>query len=353
MWCISDQHPNDYRGHVLTEGKFSRVAGTPRWMIVVSVAIVLSLAGALGIVRATKAHLSDVARAATADAALSPATDGVENYLLVGSDSRASADPTDEDFATVGTEEANPGMRSDTMILVRYDTKAKTVSMMSIPRDLWVRMGDSEKFAKINAAYQRGSDVLIRSVQRALNVPVHHYIEINFSGFKRIVDAIGGVHICVAHASRDKPTGFFIGRKACKLQSGAQALAYARARHFEEKINGKWRLEGTGDVGRGTRQRAFISMLAKDAAIYIARNPLDTHNVLDAFAAAVTVDSRLDLIDLARKLRPMGDGTALSYTLPVDSGWAGSQFVFRLANDAQPMMAYFAGLGPAPAVVVD
>ena len=353
MWCISDQRRNDYRGHVLTEGKFSRVAGTPRWMIVVSVALVLSLAGALGIVRATKSHLSDVARVDAASLALSPATDGIENFLIVGSDSRATADPNDEDFATVGTEEANPGMRSDTMILVRYDTKAKSVSMMSIPRDLWVRMGETEKFAKINAAYQRGADVMIRSVQRALNVPVHHYIEINFSGFKRIVDAIGGVHICVARASRDEATGFYIGRKACKLQSGSEALAYARSRYFEEKVNGKWRLEGTGDVGRGTRQRAFISMLAKDAAIYMVRNPLDTHNVLDAFAAAVTVDPGLDLIDLARKLRPMGDGTALSYTLPVDSGWAGSQFVFRLANDAQPMMAYFAGLGPAPAVAAD
>jgi LCP family protein required for cell wall assembly len=322
-------------------------------MIVVSVALVMSLAGALGIVRATKSHLSDVARVEAASVALSPASDGVENFLIVGSDSRATADPNDEDFAAVGSEAANPGMRSDTMILVRYDTKAKNVSMMSIPRDLWVRMGDTEKFAKINAAYQRGADVMIRSVQRALNVPVHHYIEVNFSGFKRIVDAIGGVHICVAHASRDKATGFHIGRKACKLQSGTEALAYARSRHFEEKINGKWRLEGTGDVGRGTRQRAFISMLAKDAAIYMVRNPLDTHNVLDAFAAAVTVDPGLDLIDLARKLRPMGDGTALSYTLPVDSGWAGSQFVFRLANDAQPMMAYFAGLGPAPAATTD
>jgi anionic cell wall polymer biosynthesis LytR-Cps2A-Psr (LCP) family protein len=90
---------------------------------------------------------------------LSPPSDGVENFLLVGSDSRASADPTDEDFATVGTEEANPGMRSDTLILVRYDTKAKQVSMMSIPRDLWVRMSDNDKFAKVNAAYQRGADV--------------------------------------------------------------------------------------------------------------------------------------------------------------------------------------------------
>jgi LCP family protein required for cell wall assembly len=273
----------------------------------------------------------------------------VENFLLVGSDSRASADPTDEDFATVGTEEANPGMRSDTLILVRYDTKAKQVSMMSIPRDLWVRMSDNDKFGKVNAAYQRGADVLVRTVQRALNVPIHHYVEVNFSGFKQIVDSIGGVHVCVPRASRDKATGFHIGRKACKLQSGVEALSYARARHLEEKIDGVWRLEGTGDVGRGTRQRAFMSMLAKDAAIYLAQHPLDAHNVLDAFAAAVSVDERLDLIDLARKLRPIGEGTAISYALPVTDGWAGSQFVFRLANEAPPLLAYFAGLGPAPA----
>jgi LCP family protein required for cell wall assembly len=281
--------------------------------------------------------------------ALSPPSDGVENYLLVGSDSRASADPTDEDFATMGTEEANPGMRSDTLILVRYDTKAKQVSMMSIPRDLWVRMSDNDRFAKVNAAYQRGADVLVRTVQRALNVPIHHYIEINFSGFKQIVDSIGGVHVCVPRASRDKFTGFHIGRKACKLQSGVEALGYARARHLEEKIDGVWRLEGTGDVGRGTRQRAFMSMLAKDAVKYLAQHPLDAHNVLDAFGAAVSVDERLDLIDLARKLRPIGDGTAISYALPVSDGWAGDQFVFRLANEAPPLLAYFAGLGPAPA----
>jgi LCP family protein required for cell wall assembly len=273
----------------------------------------------------------------------------VENFLLVGSDSRASADPSDKDFATVGTEEANPGMRSDTLILVRYDTKAKQVSMMSIPRDLWVRMSDNDRFAKVNAAYQRGADVLVRTVQRALNVPIHHYIEINFSGFKQIVDSIGGVHVCVPRASRDKATGFHIGRKACKLQSGVEALSYARARHLEEKIDGVWRLEGTGDVGRGTRQRAFMSMLAKDAAKYLAQHPLDAHNVLKSFGAAVSVDERLDLIDLARKLRPIGDGTAVSYALPVSDGWAGDQFVFRLANEAPPLLAYFAGLGPAPA----
>jgi LCP family protein required for cell wall assembly len=319
-------------------------------MLIVSVALVMSLAGALGIVRASNAQLDKVSRVASVTAVLSPATDGVENYLLVGSDSRASADPSDPDYATVGSENENPGNRSDTTIVVRYDTETKEVAMMSIPRDLWVRIGDGDRSAKVNSAYQKGPDVLVRTVQRALNIPIHHYVEINFAGFKQIVDAIRGVRICVPRASRDTFTGFYIGRKACKLQTGAQALGYARSRHLEEKVNGSWRLDGTGDVGRGDRQRAFMSMLAKDAALYMSRHPLDTHNVLQAFASAVTVDESLDLIDIGRKLRPIGNGSAASITLPVSSDMSSGTFLFRLANEAQPVLAYFAGLGPKPVI---
>lgn len=354
MWCISDLPLTDYRGHVLTNGKLSRAASAPRWVILLSIALVMSLAGALGIVRATHAQLDSVPRTVLATPVLSPATEGIENYLLIGSDSRATADPTDADFATVGSEEANPGMRSDTMILLRYDTKDKSVAMMSIPRDLWVRIGDSDRSAKVNAAYQKGPDVMIRTLQRALNVPIHHYLEINFSGFKQIVNAIGGVHICVRYRSRDKDTGFYIGRgNSCKLQNGEQALAYARSRHFEQRINGVWREEGTGDIGRGNRQRAFIAMLAKDVAKYLIRHPLQTHKVLDAFSAAVTVDEGLQLIDLGRKLRPVGDGTAKSYALPVDSGMNNGNFVFRLSNAAPTLLAFFAGTGPMPTDITE
>ena len=348
MWCICAQGHSDYRGHVLTDGKFSRFVGTPRWMIIVSVSLVMTLAGALGIVRASNAQLDKVNRIDSVSAVLSPATPGIVNYLLVGSDSRESADPSDPDYATMGSEDKNPGNRSDTTIVVRYDTRSKEVAMMSIPRDLWVRIGDGDRYAKVNSAYQKGPDVLVRTVQRALNIPIHHFVEINFSGFKQIVDAIGGVHICVKHPSRDSFTGFYIGAAKCKLQNGSKALAYARSRHLEEKINGSWRLDGSGDVGRGNRQRAFLSMLAKDAARYLARQPLDTHNVLEAFAAAVSVDQGLELIDIGRKLRPIGEGTAASVTLPVASDMSSGTFVFRLANEAQPVLAYFAGLGPKP-----
>ena len=328
----------------------SRVTGAPRWMLVVSIALVTSLAGALGIVRATNAQMDKVGRIPAVTPVLSPASDGFENYLLVGSDSRETADVDDEDYAVVGSEEANPGRRSDTMIVVHVNTKDSSVSTMSIPRDLWARMGDSDRYNKINSAYQRGSDVLVRTVQRALNIPIHHYVEVNFSGFKNIVDSIGGVHICVPRASRDKSTGFFIGKKACKLQSGADALRYARSRHLEEKFDGEWRLEGTGDVGRGNRQRAFMTMLAKDAAKFLARHPLQTNKVLESFAQAVTVDDGLDLIDFGRKLKPLGMGSSHSYNLPVNSDMSHGTFSFSIDNaKGQPILAYFAGMAPAPA----
>ena len=81
MWCISDLPPTDYRGHVLNDSKLSRAASAPRWMILVSVTLVMTLAGALGIVRAANSQLDTVGRVPAATAALSPASGGVENYV--------------------------------------------------------------------------------------------------------------------------------------------------------------------------------------------------------------------------------------------------------------------------------
>lgn len=316
-------------------------------MIIAGSALVLSLAGAVGLVRAVNGELDAVERLPAVTPVLSASTDVVENTLLVGSDSRVGSDPGDGDYANIGSESDTPGMRSDSMIVVRRDKSTGALALLSIPRDLLVRIGDGDSMKKINSAYQNGPDVLVRSVERALNIPIHHYVDIGFPGFKRIVDAIGGVRICVERPSRDKTTGYFSGR-GCKVLDGARALGFARSRHFEEKKNGRWVLEGTGDVGRGVRQRAFMSALARDAARHLARHPLDADEVLSAFAAAVRVDDRLDLADLARKWRGLADRSTVSYSLPVNSDMVNGVFVFRLSNAAQPVLAFFAGLGPAP-----
>ena len=313
----------------------------------------MTLAGALGIVRATNSALDSVPRVSVVNAALSPASKGFENYLLVGSDSRAGVDASDDDFDSVGNETATPGMRADTLIVIRVDTGSGTVATMSVPRDLRVKMADTGRFGKVNSAYQRGPDVLVRTVQGALNIPIHHYVEMDFSGFKEIVDAVGGVRICVDRASRDTATGFFLGKRGCKMQNGQQALAYARSRHFEEKIDGRWQVDGTGDLGRGDRQRYFMSVLVKQAVRYLAENPMKTSSVLASFSSAVAVNDGLELLDLARKLRPLADGAALSVALPVSSDMISGSFVFTLDEESQPILQYFAGLGPLPAVTAD
>jgi LCP family protein required for cell wall assembly len=326
----------------------SRLTGAPKWMWVLSVALVVSLAGALGIVRATQAQLGEVMRLDAVSGVLSPPSAQVENILLVGSDSREGASGDDEDFATMGSVDDTPGMRSDTLIVVRIDKANGDVALMSVPRDLWVKIGDGEKFNKINAAYSNGPDVLVRTVQRALNIPIHQYVEINFSGFKTIVDAIGGVNVCVPHISRDRATGFYIGRKGCKLLDGNQALAYVRSRYLEQKIDGKWVMDRTGDTGRSERQRAFISALAKDAVRYLMRNPFKTHVVIDAVTSSMSVNVGLDVLETGQKLRDLGTGETLSYALPVASEMINDNFTFRLSRDATPLLAYFAGLGPMP-----
>lgn len=353
MWCISDLQRTDYRGHVPRTPVTNTSPRVQRFLMLVGIAVVVMLATALGVVRGTNGALDNVSRVSLVSAALSPASEGFENYLLVGSDSRATADPSDTDFASIGTEEANPGMRADTLIVIRVDTKNNRVATMSIPRDLRVLLADNGRYAKVNSAYQRGSDVLVRTVQSALNIPLHHYIEMDFSGFKDIVDAVGGVRICVDRASRDKATGFFIGKRACKMQNGQQALAYARSRHFEEKVDGVWKVDGTGDVGRGDRQRYFMTELVKQSIRYLAAHPMKANNVMAAFSQAVAVDNGMELIDLARKLRPLADGAALSVALPVSSDMISGSFVFTLNNDSKPVLDYFAGLGPQPTVSTD
>ena len=331
-------------------GPESRFSGTPRWVLILATALLVSVTGAFGLVRATNSRLDGVRKVDAVVPALSPATPNVENYLLVGSDSRAGADPSDPDFANIGSENSQPGMRSDTLMVLRYDKNDGSVALMSVPRDLWVKLGNGERFDKVNAAYKLGPDVVVRTVQRALNIPIHHYLEVDFQGFKAIVDAIHGVEICVDRASRDRTTGFYIGRRACKVVNGTQALAYARSRHFEQKFKDSgWKMDATADIGRTERQRKFVNSLLKSAARYVAEHPLRAAEVMRNATAAFSVDSGLKLVDLGRKLRPAAQGGAVSWALPVALDMIEGRSVVRLTNESTPVLAYFAGTGPAPA----
>lgn len=317
------------------------------WLVSVGIAASVAMAGAAGLVRATNTQLSAVRRDPSALGALSPSNDAFENYLFVGSDSREGSDPNDPDFNNVGAAQDIGGKRSDTLMVMHYVKKTGGLSLISIPRDLWVQIGNGKNSQRINTAYQIGTDVLIRTVQRALNIPIHHYIEIDFQGFKGLVDAVGGVVVCIENPSRDRHTGLFM-KAGCPRLDGVKALAFARSRFFESKIDGEWVIDGTSDIGRTARQRMFVAALLKSSVQHVAGNPFTAGSVLAGAVGAVVVDEALSLADFGRKMRPAAGGNIGSFPLPVYGDTVDGNSVLRLAKDSTTVLEFFAGLGPRP-----
>ena len=312
--------------------------------------IVFSSLGALQIVSSTKSQLNTVRRDLVASSALSAPSAGFENYLLVGSDSREGTDPNDADFATIGGEGEVSGRRSDTLMIFHYDIATGAGALISFPRDLWVKLGDGQKAGRINSGYQLGTDVLIRTIQNEFGIPVHHYLEIDFQGFKGLVDSIGGVQICAQFPSRDKHTGFFMP-SGCHNLEGVRALAFARSRFFETKIENKWRIDGTSDIGRGKRQRQFIAAMLNSALTRVISNPFMVSSAFAGATKSIITDENLDLTEFAKKIRPAAKGAISRYSLAVYGDRVGEDSVLRVAKDAAPVLAFFGGTGPAPELV--
>jgi LCP family protein required for cell wall assembly len=317
------------------------------WLVAAVLVVVLSAAGYLGVGRALDSRLDGVRRELSLTSTLAEPNDQFVNFLLVGSDSRAGADPNDPDYANVGGEGDVQGRRSDTLIVVNVEKSSGIISLLSIPRDLWVTIGDSENTERINVAYREGAAVVVRTVTRALGIPIHHYLEIDFQGFKDLVDAVGGVTVCVEWPTRDRSTGLYI-KPGCKNLTGVQSLAYARSRYFEEKVDGHWRVDGTSDIGRGKRQRLFTALLMQTAVNRTLGDPFRAGTIMDGATGALLVDERLDLLEFARLMRPAAGGKLRRFSLDTYGDTVRGNSVLRIADSAAPTLAFYAGNGPAP-----
>lgn len=317
------------------------------WLTAAAVLVVLSIAGYVGVGRALDSRLDGVRRELSLSTTLAEPNDQFVNFLLVGSDSRAGASPDDPDFANVGGEGDVSGRRSDTLIVVNVEKSSGIISLLSIPRDLWVRIGDSDNTERINVAYREGPPVVVRTVTRELGIPIHHYLEIDFQGFKDLVDAVGGVTVCVEHPTRDRNTGLYL-RVGCKNLNGVQSLAYARGRYFEEKIDGQWRVDGTADIGRGKRQRLFTALLMQTAVNRTLGDPFRAGTIMSGATSALLVDERLDMLEFARLMRPAATGKLRRFALDTYADTVRGNSVLRLAGSAEDVLKFYSGNGPAP-----
>jgi LCP family protein required for cell wall assembly len=235
-------------------------------------------------------------------------------------------------------------------MILRRDKSTGEASLLSIPRDLWVQVPGHDGKRRINSSFNDGPEVLVQTLQNELGLPIHHYVEIDFSGFKSLVDALGGVEVCVDYATRDTNTGLNITEPGCHVLDGVQALAYARSRHYEEfREDGKWHEDPASDLGRTKRQQQFVNLALQKALDRVKVDPFAAGRLVTAIGESLRVDDELDPISAASSLRTAVDAGIATYSLPVVGKTIGGNAVLLLGDGSDSVLAYFRGQGPPPA----
>jgi LCP family protein required for cell wall assembly len=278
------------------------------------------------------------------------------NFLIVGSDSRDVVDRSDADASAflneVGADQT--GQRADTIMIARVDPTAKTVDLLSFPRDLWLPIMPGGSSQRINTAYTgKGPQALIDTLKADFGVDINHYIEINFKSFKGIVDAVGGVPMYFDQPMRDENTGLYQYELGCQTLGGDQGLAFARARHLEYKDSkGRWQYDPTGDLGRINRQQEFMrAMLDRSQARFGDLDLKAINDIVSSTADNLKVDSTLDfgeMVDLGRLFRGFSGSQIVTHALPVVPFTTnGGAAVLRLDDAlAEETLNLFRGLPP-------
>jgi LCP family protein required for cell wall assembly len=233
-----------------------------------------------------------------------PADTPGTNWLLVGSDARD--DLTQEQKDALATGDA-AGKRTDTIMILHIPAGSGKSTLVSVPRDSYVDIPENGK-NKINAAFAfGGAPLLARTVEGATGLYIDHYMEIGFGGFAGIVDAVGGVDMCIDEPMQDPLAGLDL-KAGCQELDGTQALGFVRTRKFAR-----------ADLQRVQNQRKFLTALAEKAtSVGTIINPFRSIPLLFAATDATSVNSDDHLQNLVGLASGMGGGVD-NVTVPVGS----------------------------------
>jgi LCP family protein required for cell wall assembly len=319
----------------------ARRAGRVTRRIAIGLVSLLAL-GASGYAYVTKDQLqgtvptTDALTPRPGEPAPPPADDGADDILLVGSDARTDAQGNAlpaRVLRELRTEANSGAVNTDTMIVLRVPKNGGKPSAVSIPRDTWTDVPGRGK-TKINSAYgiakahyaqtlraqgerdqakiERDSDtegrrVLVQALQDLTQVRIDHYAEVNLLGFYLLTEALGGVRVCLNHATEDKDSGANF-RRGEQTVSGGEALSFVRQRKNLPR----------GDLDRIVRQQAFLSSaLHQVLSAGTLTSPSTLTGLMDAVHRSLTLDPGLDLLQFAQQAKGIASGDLAFSTIPV------------------------------------
>lgn len=268
--------------------------------------------------------------------------DEPRNYLVVGSDDRDRVDPDAEGADVFLGDTPNPepsGRRADVIMIVRVDPEGERLDILSVPRDLWLPIAGTGSNQRINTAYTGGPQQLIDTIRENFDIEIHHYAEIDFVGFKGIVDAVGGVSMWFDEPMRDAKSGLDVRERGCVELDGFQALAFVRARYLQHQTDEGWRDDPTGDFGRVSRQQVFMRRVAEKAASEVSFTDLRSLNELaDIAIDHMTVDQDLEItkaVNIAQQFGTFEGDSLRFHSLPAEPDvTAGGADILRLDEAA-------------------
>ncbi|MBB4855439.1 LCP family protein required for cell wall assembly [Mycobacteroides chelonae] len=250
---------------------------------------------------------------------------GDENFLIIGVDTRAGANSA---MGAGDTSDAE-GTRSDTMMLVNIPANRKRVAVVSFPRDLAIQptlcevwnegtrsYGPDKAYTetKLNSAFAFGGPkCLVKVIQKMSGLNINRFLGVDFAGFSKMVDALGGVEVCTPTPIEDYELGTVLENAGRQTIDGHTALQYVRARQVTTEYN--------GDYGRIKRQQLFLSSLLRSMISHNTFFSLRKLNgVVNTFIDDSYVDNirTKDLVDLGQSLQDVKAGRITFLTVPTD-----------------------------------
>jgi LCP family protein required for cell wall assembly len=241
--------------------------------------------------------------------------DQATNILILGTDNRDTV--SEEQSRTFGKGQVF-GSRSDTIMILRTDPETQQAALLSIPRDLWVRIPGSNNWNRINSTYRGDPTTLVQAIKENFGIPIHNVVAVDFVGFQKLVNVVGSVPLCFKFPTRDQVTGLN-QPQGCNEVDAVQAIAYVRSRYLEEERSpGVWTPDPRSDFGRVERQQQFVRNTLVRAVDQGLSNPVTMNAVLAKAVEAVKIDSSFGLkgiVSLAGQFRSYDPNTLASYTI--------------------------------------
>ncbi len=251
---------------------------------------------------------------------------GTENILMIGSTDRCALKVQNPAYGLCS--QGVNGVNSDVVMILHLNPVNHSLSILSIPRDLFVPNARSGNNAnKIDAALYQGPDQLIAAIEDDLGISIQHFVELNFDSFINVVQALGGIKMYFPEPVYDAYSGLNIQTTGCLSLNGTQALQVVRARHVQYKGPGVtrtnpayWPQEAQSDIARIRRDHEFLRVLGAAVKAKGLSNPITDQQLVSGVVGQLTVDngfSASDMISLVLGYHDVDVGSAPQLTVPV------------------------------------